>query len=363
MQTNNGVTATPCCVFTPDPPIMLQGYVNDPQMQSVRASLLKGIAPPQCAVCVKVEKQNEHSFRLLAERFHPELSDKIKQINDPNYVDIKNIIVQTSNICNLKCLPCLYSSYVRTAELKKIGIGKHFPVLQTNKNLESILEHDFKQLSLLGGEPFYDKITFEFLELLVKEGRSKDVRIDLNTNMTHVSREKIEFLILNFQSVLIKASLDGIGPVNDYLRYPSDWATIEKNIDMLQDYPEVTLVASTALSNLALIKFYQVIEWAAARDINLFITPVEDPNFLRPALLPVNIKNQLLPIYQNLKDKLTGRIWDRTEHCIDSAIHICQDVDSDISDFNVCLDWIAKHDQLRNNSVTKVFAELVDYVK
>lgn len=361
IQTGNGIKASPCCVFKPTAPITVKGYATDPQMRIVRETLLKGEVPVQCTTCVESEKSNGHSFRLMAETFHPGKSDEIKKKNDPEYLNIKSVTVGTSQVCNLKCLPCLHSSYVRRIELHKLGFIKLKPVLQTHEHISDILMYDFDHVSLLGGEPFYDKVTFEFLELLVKANRSKNIRVDINTNLTYINREKLLFLTDNFKSVFIKGSIDGIGEVNDYLRYPSVWSEIEANIQLIQSFPKIDLVMTTALSNLAMIKFYQVIEWCAERNLNLFITSVNEPEVMQPSLLPVKVKQKLLPIYTELKSRLAGKVWNRTEHCIDSAIHICSEPTT--GDFSKFKSWIEQHDKLRNNSVTKVFAELIDYVE
>ena len=360
MQTGNGVNATPCCVFKPTAPITVKDYATNPQMRIVRETLLKGQAPVQCSTCVQSEKNNGHSFRLLAETFHPSISEKIKTINDPDYLDIKSVTVGTSKVCNLKCLPCLHSSYVRQIELHKLGFTKTTPILKAHEHIADVLMYDFEHVSLVGGEPFYDKVTFEFLGRLVQAGRSKNIRVDINTNLTHVTKEKLLFLTDNFKSVLIKGSIDGIGEVNDYLRYPSRWEEIEKNIQLIQSFPQIDLIMTTALSNLALIKFYQVIEWCAERNLNLFITTVDEPKVMQPSLLPDEVKQKLLPIYIELKNRLGGRVWNRTENSIDSAIHICSGtITGNFEDFK---DWIEKHDRHRNSSVTKVFAELIDYI-
>lgn len=363
VQSVDGQHGLPCCVFRSSAPIPLDTYFDNEEILSAKKKLLAGQAPTQCSECVRSEQISGNSFRKLFEKFHEQEAKEIQQINDYKYFKIKNVSFITSNICNLKCLPCSNSSYVRDLELSKLDlINKRIPILRKNNNFENMLSLDFERLTILGGEPFYDRITFDFLQALVEQGKSRNIQVDLNTNMTAITQEKMEFLVSNFRKVMIKGSIDGIGPVNDYLRYPSQWDDIKNNIDLVQSFPTVDLVVTTALSNLSLIKYYELIRWAAETRTNLFITPVTNPIELRSSLLPPALKSKLLKIYQDLKVELTGKVWDRTEFCIDSCIKICSD-ETDLTDWPKFIEWVGKHDSLRGTSLTNVFEELLDYVK
>ena len=53
-----------------------------------------------------------------------------------------------------------------------------------------------------------------------------------NSNITRIPEEALE-LWPEFRKVSVCASLDGIGPVNEYIRHPSKWEEIEKNLRFL----------------------------------------------------------------------------------------------------------------------------------
>jgi len=351
----------PCCVFKPTIPIPIKLYKTDSQIHKVKQELLAGQQPTQCRACVSDELSTGTSFRTIAEKFSSDVSDNIKQQNSADLWEIKNVTILTSNVCNLKCLPCSHASYVRDVELQKLKLSTRIPIVVRNDQSDHLIDMPFKRLTLLGGEPFYDGITFELLEKLVETNRSKDIMLDLNTNMTCVKQDKLEFLNKNFKSVILKASIDGIGKTNDYLRYPSDWSTISSNIQLAQSFDRIEVMITTALSNLSLIKFYQVIEWAAKNNFNLFITPVSTPTVMRVSLLPAELKKTLLPIYLEQKARLGGKVRDRTEHCIDTCIKLCSN-NEDTSDFLEFSNWIELHDQHRGTSMLQVFPELIDYV-
>ena len=362
IQSNGDGIARPCCAFNNSKLIRLSNYTTDLQLREVKSQLLRGEIPAPCLECSRLEKTTGHSFRLVAEEFHPDVTTEIKKQNDPDYFDLRNVTITTSNICNLKCLPCGSSSYVRHLELKKLGLNEIIPIVEKNSDLAALFKLDFKRLTMLGGEPFYDVVTFDFLKKLVEHGRSKNISIDLNTNMTSVTDDKMSFLSNNFSNIILKASIDGIGAVNNYLRYPSDWKTIEQNLEKLAQYPNVDVIVTTALSNLALIKYHEVIKWAADKKLNLFISTVFSPDVLRPNLLPPELHQKLLKIYTELKSQLSGKVWDRTEYCIDSCISICNSNEYNHEKFQEFLAWIKLHDDHRGQSMLDVFPELVDYL-
>lgn len=354
--------ATPCCYYHPNTPQPISKYLNSPEIQEVQQTLLAGRAPPQCHVCVEQERDNGHSFRIINQQFHPHLTREIVENNSRN---IREVSITTSNVCNLKCLPCARASFVRTVELNRLGLDTYPAELIENKNYQDWLtvfeNNQVEQLTLLGGEPFYDKITFEFLKLLADKGLSRNLRVDLNTNMTAIDDSKLDFLQSNFKTVLIKASIDGVGAVNDYLRYPSRWSDIEANVNKCLARG-LEFVVTTALTNLSLLRYHEVVRWGNHHGFNLFITPATSPFELVPALLPSPIRAQLLSVYQKLKQDIIETARDRTLLCVDSCIHILSTTQSTEANWKQTMSWIKLHDQHRKNSVTAVFPELVDYL-
>jgi sulfatase maturation enzyme AslB (radical SAM superfamily) len=304
------------------------------------------------------EQNNGHSFRLLHNKFHNEKTQAVVCGNDLPM----ELTILTSNTCNLLCLPCNGGgSYIRGVELRKIGlkktIVKHF---KKNSALDDVHKFDFERITFLGGEPFGDKVTFECLENLVKHQKSKNITLDLNTNGTLITREKMDFLSDNFKFVYIKASIDGIAQVNDYLRYPSKWTELQAQILMTHDYTNMSLMLTTALSNLALMRYYQVVEWAFENSIDdLFLSTVQDPQMLRSNNLPSGVKEQLLKTYMDLKTRYQNQMTERIEFVIDACISICQTQNN--GNFSNTMQWLELHDQHRKNSVLNIFPELNDY--
>lgn len=360
----NEKTCAPCCMYRPvniSELDTIDKYLESNELQQVKSQLLNGQAPIQCQQCVISEQNNGHSFRLLHNKFHDEKTQEILTTAEYKKPPTE-LQVLTSNTCNLLCLPCSGTgSYIRGIELEKLGLTKKITIhVRKNPILDEIHKFDFDNITFLGGEPFADKVTFECLENLVKHQKSKNITLNLNTNGTLITQEKMDFLSNNFKFVYIKASIDGIGQVNNYLRYPSEWQNLETRVLLAQNYSNVSLLVTTALSNLSLMRYYHIVEWAIKNSIkDLFLSPVEGPKELQLGNLPIDIKNNLLKIYQDLKKKYSGQLTGRIEFVIDTCINGCQMVNN--TDFSKSIPWLQRHDQLRGTNLLDIFPELEPY--
>ena len=356
----DGVHAKPCCKVKLDNPVPLEHYVYSDEIIHIKQLLLNNQIPHQCNTCVVSESISGVSLRTLSNQFNSHLSNEAMTLNS-NQFDIRFVDLVGSNACNLMCLPCEHGSFIRSKELYELGLFKFFPVIQKS-SWDTVAEMPIEMLTITSGEPFYNKDMLHLINQLIENGHSKQIRIDINTNLTHITQEILELLVKNFKSVLIKGSIDGIGAVNDYLRYPSKWATIEKNVKLIQSYPEINFVVTTALSNLSLVKYYEVVQWALDNNIvDMFISQVTSPVVLDCNLLPIPLKEKLLIKYQNLQQSIVNTASDRVLHCLDICIALCQNHSSTNLEFKNTLNWIKLHDDRRCTSMLDVFSELADF--
>jgi sulfatase maturation enzyme AslB (radical SAM superfamily) len=295
----------------------------------------------------------------LANEFHPHYTKEVLD-HDDTYSNLKIVNVVGSNICNLKCLPCFGSSYVRDKELFQLGLINSLPQVRKLGNISKIIKSDIKQITLCAGEPFYDRDSWNLLQALANTGQSKQIRVDINTNLTHITDEKLDFLSHNFNSVWIKGSIDGIEAVNDYLRYPSQWHTIEKSVDLILSRREISFLVTTALSNLSLLRYYELFAWCESKKIfNRFITQVTHPRLLSCDNLPDTTKQNLKIIYQDLKS--TPGLSDRTSYALKICSTLCQNSKPDKNFSMPALSaYLDLHDNHRGTNWRTVFPELTD---
>ncbi len=349
--------AMPCCKFTTRSQISVEGYDQHPEIVSVRSKILAGQAPTQCQACVYDERQFGHSYRLLHNQFDPAKNFDITTV-DPldEYQDIQFLV---SDTCNLKCTSCINNSYVRAKELYEMGMMPYAPVhFQRNPRVDALLKLKFRKLTLLGGEPFVDKETLRLLERIVEQDRSQDIIVSLNSNMTAINRQQMDFLCENFKHVQIKASIDGIGAVNEYLRYPSRWEDVDRNLQMCQTYDNASVMVTSTLSNLSMLRFYQVLEYVEQRQIqDIFVNNISNPYQMEPTVIPRELIPELMQQYCEINTKSMSA---RTKFVVDTCVTILNNAND--SCWQDSVKWYQQHDHHRGNNMLSVFPELESYV-
>lgn len=350
----------PCCKFVPNTRHNLQDYWHSKEMRTVRQQLLAGEPPKQCQRCVNEEHLSGHSMRMMALRSQPN-NDQIQQAQDPDYQQIDQILICTSNVCNLHCLPCVENaSFVRQRELYELGLISDPPVLLAQKlDLGQIPYTDqITRVTLVGGEPFLDRQSRQLVDSMIDLGLASRIELHINTNLTCIEPVRLALLQQKFNSVTIKGSIDGIGPVNDYLRWPSKWNTIETAVDHIQTLG-INLVIITALSNLALVHYDQILDWAQTKGIqDLFMSKVTTPQELQFDRLPGHVKQRLLPRFQQRLAEWSG--IGRTKFLLETLVEILSLPGCTDDKWQKTLDWLNLHDQHRGNSWRALWPELVD---
>lgn len=355
----------PCCRFDPGREIKFDNYFTDPMMTRVKQQLLNNQVPRECKSCAEQEKASGNSLRLMNQKFSNNDINKIIEANDPTYFDVKYVEIITSNVCNLLCLPCEYGSYKRNAELRKMGLQKVIPLRFVHEENKLLYDLNVEKITFYGGEPFSDKITFQLIDGLIASGRSKNIRIDLNSNITLATEEQLLKLKNNFQRVYIKASIDGFEKTNEYLRYPATWKEIEDGLDRMIK-SGVDVCVNVALSNLALLTLDKLIPWVVKEKkiIDMYFTHVEPmtvintPMALKYTHLPAGIKRSLISkFYLMLKDPAYN---ERVQELIKAAIEICLTPGEDIDDL---IEFLDIHDQHRGTDFRTLWPEIEHYRK
>lgn len=173
----------------------------------------QGIWPDECEQCSDQEKYNQLSFRQTSNKKH----QVYKKLN-PNY---KVFDISTDNICNAACQTCGPGSSSLYAK-----IMNYSPMLQ-NKGIQYIeryLDDNVIQVDLAGGEPFYSKSYRKILANLPDS--VKWLRINTNGSMPYDLSD-----LLNRGIVIeLTVSIDAIGNLFEYIRWPLKWDVVEENL-------------------------------------------------------------------------------------------------------------------------------------
>jgi sulfatase maturation enzyme AslB (radical SAM superfamily) len=275
---------TPCCLLP-----------QNANIDQVKNDLSNGIKSSACSKCWTVESQGQKSRRQFENEFldyklDQDLNNLQKDCIESRHTTLLYQIT-TSNLCNQACVSCNSSLSSKWAEIEgKMGI---VPSLKKSIDLENsnINYSTARRISLLGGEPFFDPKTFEILEKLV-EHNNTDCFISLVTNGSIVLKQSQLDLLLKFTDLNICISIDGIGPVFEYMRWPAKWNDVCNNIEKLQQITDNISISYT-ISSLNILYYQQTVDWFNTQKLRYNHNLVSFPTWLSLEVMPVKIKKLL----------------------------------------------------------------------
>jgi MoaA/NifB/PqqE/SkfB family radical SAM enzyme len=269
----------------------LADYWNSPYVKDVRRRMLAGLQVQACQHCYREEAHGYRSHRIVenevwlrdfGEHAIGELINKTTGDGSLRttlqYVDLR-----LGNTCNLQCVMCQpreSSRWLQTAkklsELYQNQELKNEAKRQLSidasrfewhrryefwKNLKILLPN-IKRIILAGGEPFLIQEQLAFVKSCCELGEASHIRLRYHTNGT-VFPAELAIYWSQFERVHFVISLDGIGDVANYVRYPSKWGEIEDNIrrfDSLADNTYTSFLFTVHALNIYRIP--EVLEWA-----------------------------------------------------------------------------------------------------
>ena len=237
---------------------------NAELMKTVRKNMLDGVWSAECARCMKEEDSGLNSrrqYELSNWKFNLEDAQKVTQ-DDGTIVDtnLQYFDLRFGNMCNLACRMCgptdSHSWYEQWLEyhnddgyddthgrvtLQRNEKGRLFTKDYDWHNSESFWEQIEKNIShiehvyMAGGEPMMIERHYEFLQKCIDGDNAKNIIIEYNTNMTNLP-DRVLNMWTHFKQVRVGASIDGMGEVVEYQRWPLKWKSAYKNLQKLDDY-------------------------------------------------------------------------------------------------------------------------------
>ena len=314
-------------------------YLNE-----VRDSFTKDQRHPGCHQCwqredagfISLRQRNEKEYRILG-----------INVNDPA---IKNVEIDLGNLCNLKCLMCNESSSSSIlAENKRLKINQ---IEQSDltwsdnafENLQKILDQRPQIVNIRGGEPFYNKKLLEIVQNIT-EDCARSMVLHITTNAT-VWSEKWKQALSKFRLVRIMLSLDAVGDLYEYIRYPADWTTVEKNISEMSLMPNFKLLVHCVGQNLNISQIGDLISWCSQRKLYLEFENIVSPSYLCIENLPDYQKQQAISNLMNL-DRETYPI--HISDFIGSSINKLSSNGFDAKKWDEFVSNISMRDQIRGN--------------
>lgn len=392
---------------------------NSPTLKQVRLDMLAGREPEPCLRCHREDSCNIISRRSYERDNWAHLIDfekaqalthedgSIEASDSPAvYLDLR-----FGNLCNLKCRMCgptdsnkWYSDQVAVwgSEFKDSHgtvklIEKNNGAFKTQNGdydwidspsfWQQINESapDIQHIQVVGGEPLLIQKHYDLLETIIEKGNPKKVTVEYNSNVTVVP-DRAWKIWKEFGRVLMGASVDGYGKVDEYIRHPSKWEDVEANLERFDREPgnysvwlATTVQAYNALHLPDFIqwKFEKKFQRINAKDHRPIINthPLHNPKFLNVKALPPDYKKLVEKRYEDYLPQF--REWlikeDYNQERCDFYVGAADKLLSGYVKYMNEDDWSGelskfwyftnKLDELRNQSLKATVPELYQSVK
>lgn len=249
---------------------------NNEYMRSVRTTMLSGGIPQSCTKCFEEESNGVASKRMWETGYWITDGVDLQQLVNNTAEDgsipeqLVYLDLRLGHTCNLKCVMCSpHDSSQWVGDHKKIYPLFKSKVLQDNLKWDRKEFNNFwhenpvfweemynqipnlRQVYFAGGEPLMIREHKLFLEEIIRQGYADKILVRYNTNGLLLDEEIID-LWSKFKKVKVGFSIDAVDQRNFYIRYPSNWSTIEKNLHRLDNTPdniEVSIATAIQILN------------------------------------------------------------------------------------------------------------------
>jgi sulfatase maturation enzyme AslB (radical SAM superfamily) len=296
---------SPCC-------LLRESY----DIKKIRSDMLNDRRPEECWKCWKNEDSGIKSDRqiknetlsLLEDVTIQSLRDNCKQGN----YGISMLRAVTNNTCNATCITCQSSASSSWAKMEqKNGIKPAKSWKMSLNEFPYELDHArLRAVSFHGGEPFLSSTNFDLLNQILDHGNS-DCFVSFVTNGSFDLTNQQKYTLSKFKKVNFCFSIDGIGPVFEYMRHPLSWTKTLNNIKWAQDN-NIDVGVSYTISNLNLWYYTQTTAWFQEQGINFLHNLVDYPAHFQLTALPESIKDLIITRNPDVA-KLLGKHTDQDD--------------------------------------------------
>jgi organic radical activating enzyme len=284
-------------------------HMNSDYFKEIRREMLNDIEPKACTRCYQEERKGVESKRVYESKiykdFDPDYASRITSEDGSIPMDLRFVELRLGNVCNVRCRTCNPASSSRwVADYKKIvdslefvndGYSwldhKHDFQWPEDENFYNDLFECAPNMEVLyinGGEPTLIKAHWKYLEMLVESGRSKNIILWYNINMTSIPDKAVP-LWKEFKEARVCPSIDDLAHRNKYIRFPTEWSDVEKNLDTILAVPELNVRITQTVSAYSYIYLDEFLNWAPCPvDMNF----VYDPDYLSPGILPPVVRQE-----------------------------------------------------------------------
>ena len=224
-------------------PMTLDQHWNSEHMRSVRRRMMAGETLPECDVCnsriLNTDVYRSYFNRLFGHKYEAAMA----ATDESGYTTVKPVSwdYRFSNLCNFKCRMCgdmlssSWESEQRTHNMLDYTNPKNnwmrpevreqisqFQDTQIEAEFAAAVEeHRVEEIYWVGGEPLMYEQHWRYMRRIVELGDGKNVYARYNTNLSRVDYGGVNLyrdILAHIRDWQICASIDGLGPIGEYIR-------------------------------------------------------------------------------------------------------------------------------------------------
>jgi len=328
----------------------------------IRKDALKNMDAEQqvkgCDGCYLTESKKLASSRTFANGYN---ALPVKKF--PTMIDL-----DFSNFCNLKCVMC---NTTRSSEwAKDIGLPTSSVSQDLIDDLANISD-DLQHITIQGGEPTIIKEYEYYFSLLKNKDLSKNIDLQIITNATNVNKQFYD-LLTEFKSVRLSISIDAYGLANDYIRWPSKFTQINKNLIKISNLPKnVHVELLNSLNILSMFNFDHFLKWCKdiehqfkdkGKKFKIVPMKVQTPKKYSPFLAPFKLKEKFTNDVKNFmkEENLTHNSNWKTEMML--ILKQLNTTPVDEESIRSLKETIKDLDHKRNKKITDYIPDIYEYI-
>jgi len=284
---------------------------NCEQLKDIRKTFLNNNIPEACERCKLFEnnglvsprqKEYEKWRHIISEKYIRENTREDGSI-DEKLFPLYHWELRLGNLCNMACRTC----GPKESSLWDNDRSMNWYMSNQFKNTISTYINEAKHIHFLGGEPLIIEDHWDFLKNITFDKRD-EITLEYNTNLKTIPYEKLK-IWRDFKQVHLNVSVDGIGKVNEFIRYPLSWGTFIKNLNYIDtsSNKNITITTTYTVNILNILdiqnyfeyfnsdKFYKINKYINIPKYHMLVYP----QYLSLTSLPKFIKNHITNKFKN----------------------------------------------------------------
>ena len=354
-------------------------YFNSDYLKEIRDDMIAGNLTEKirgtCIRCIEREELGSWSRREKNIKHYVLENYKKNFLNIPTSDTIK---LKFGNLCNLKCLTFGPYSSSRWAherskqkemdiyrelrdEISKASHDKYGKLYQESFNYEfsqdleklnynfddtfyselKLLIKNIRNIIISGGEPFLNDNFYYFLQWLIDNKFSHDLKITVFSNMTKLPKNFKKYFD-KFRTFTINVSIDGVGTKDEYIRRGTIFEEKNSNIEQLINYFSLNFCVTLSILNVG----YQ-------REIKKYCSKFnKKPSFFNILVEPFYFQ------INNLPEEIVKLYKSRGEYhtLYNSKL-------KNVEHFKLGIKFLKKYDAIHKTNLLEEYPEFEEYYK